>query len=196
MPRKKGADSPIYRSEQYVKLLNAAVQYVLEHGVGDLSLRRIAESLDTSHRMLIYHFKSGTGFWEAVLREIRHREQAVRIPASQAIDDPVRAMEDAWEQFSSDAYLPLVSLMFEIYVRAIREPERFADFLEDVITSWTKPITELYLGAGFDAAEAVIRADMQVAITRGLLLHLLTTGDKKATTAALHKFARMVHQRD
>ena len=38
------------------ELLDAAIGYVAQHGLTDLSLRRLAAELGTSHRMLIHHF--------------------------------------------------------------------------------------------------------------------------------------------
>ena len=40
------------------QLLEHAVGYLTDHGIGDISLRELAAALGTSHRMLIYHFGS------------------------------------------------------------------------------------------------------------------------------------------
>ena len=40
------------------RLLERAIDHVAAHGIADLSLRRLAEALGTSHRMLIHHFGS------------------------------------------------------------------------------------------------------------------------------------------
>lgn len=52
------------------RLLAAAVEHVAAHGVGDLSLRRLAAALGTSHRMLVYHFGSREGLLVEVVREV------------------------------------------------------------------------------------------------------------------------------
>ena len=52
------------------RLLAAAMEYVAEHGVGDLSLRAIAAAIGTSHRMLIYHFGSKEGLLIAVIHAV------------------------------------------------------------------------------------------------------------------------------
>ena len=49
----------------------AAMEYVAEHGVGDLSLRGLAAALGTSHRMLSYHFGSREGLLIEVIRDGR-----------------------------------------------------------------------------------------------------------------------------
>ncbi|WP_104655799.1 TetR/AcrR family transcriptional regulator [Ralstonia insidiosa] len=192
-PRKKRTETPFTPSESAVKSLDAAVRYVLDNGIGDMSLRRVAEAIGTSHRMLIYHFGSADEFWEIVLREIRHREQLARVRVQNDIADPVAAIEAAWDRYASDAYLPIIRLLFELYARAIREPERFHDFLGDVVDSWLAPVAALFEAQlGLAPAEARARARIQVATMRGLLLDLVTTGDRKGTTAALKRFARMI----
>src|SRR3954452_18754003 len=58
------------------RLLDAAIDYVAGHGLSDLSLRRLAEELGTSHRMLIHHFGSKEGLWVAIVREVEARQLA------------------------------------------------------------------------------------------------------------------------
>ena len=42
-------------------LLERAIDHLSKAGIGDVSLRGLAEEDGTSHRMLIYHFGAGTG---------------------------------------------------------------------------------------------------------------------------------------
>ena len=56
MPKAKTTAADRSSSEQAVQLLDAATEHVLAHGLGDLSLRNVADALGTSHRMLIYYF--------------------------------------------------------------------------------------------------------------------------------------------
>lgn len=191
--RTKLTDRPFTPSESAIKALDAAVRHVLDNGIGDMSLRRVAEAIGTSHRMLIYHFGSADAFWEIVLREIRHREQLARLRIQSDTLNSVDAIEAAWDRYASDAYLPIIRLLFELYARAIREPERFHDFLGDVVDSWLAPVAAQFEAQlGLPPAEAKARARIQVATMRGLLLDLVTTGDRKGTTAALKRFARMI----
>lgn len=193
MPKAKTPAIDRSATEQAIQLLDAATDHVLAHGLGDLSLRGVAEALGTSHRMLIYYFGSGDGFWQALLHRIRHAEQAARERAEPAASDPRAAMEAAWERYSAPAYLPIMQLMFEIYGRAIRDRERFSGFLEDVVGSWTTMLAaRMQSELGLSAAEARLRARVELATVRGLLLDLVTTGDRKGTTAALKYFAAMM----
>ena len=57
------------------RLLDAVVAHFTEEGLADQSLRRIAEAVGTSHRMLLYHFGSKDGLLLAVVREVEARTQ-------------------------------------------------------------------------------------------------------------------------
>lgn len=190
MPKAKSSVIDRSASEQAVQLLNAATAHVLANGLGDLSLRNVADALGTSHRMLIYYFGSADGFWEALLFRIRHAEQEARQRVFSGGLDPETAMEAAWDRYSAPGYLPIMQLLFEIYGKAIRDRERFSGFLEDVVGSWTSMLTvRLQQSMSISADEARLFARVEVATMRGLLLDLITTGDRKGTTAALKYFA-------
>src|SRR3982751_576466 len=57
------------------ELLTAAVDHCCEHGLADLSLRRLGTSIGSSHRMLIYHFGSRDGLVTAIVREVQERQR-------------------------------------------------------------------------------------------------------------------------
>ncbi|AVA34190.1 AcrR family transcriptional regulator [Cupriavidus metallidurans] len=190
MPKAKTTAADRSSSEQAVQLLDAATEHVLAHGLGDLSLRNVADALGTSHRMLIYYFGSADGFWQALLFRVRHTEQQARMRAFSGGKDTGAAMEAAWDRYSAPGYLPVMQLLFEIYGRAIRDRDRFSGFLEDVVGSWTSMLAErLQQSMNISEEEARLYARVEVATMRGLLLDLITTGDRKGTTAALKYFA-------
>ncbi|MBY4732890.1 TetR/AcrR family transcriptional regulator [Cupriavidus pauculus] len=190
MPKTKASAAERSTSEQALQLLDAATAHVLENGLGDLSLRSVADALGTSHRMLIYYFGSADGFWQALLFRVRHAEQQAREKVLIEGLDAEAAMVAAWGRYSASNYLPIMQLLFEIYGRAIRDRERFSGFLDDVIGSWTAVIAErLQQAMEIDGEEARLFARVEVATIRGLLLDLITTGDRKGTTAALKYFA-------
>ena len=59
------------------KLVDQVVDHFVVDGLGDMSLRKIAAAIGTSHRMLLYHFGSKSGLLVEVVRavEARAREQ-------------------------------------------------------------------------------------------------------------------------
>src|SRR5437588_12985494 len=63
------------------ELLDAAADYVFEHGLSELSLRELGSGIGVSHRTLLYHFNSKERLLGEILRHIRKTQRA-RIAAS------------------------------------------------------------------------------------------------------------------
>jgi AcrR family transcriptional regulator len=185
--------APDRTSSQRTALLQSALDHVLAHGLGDLSLRSVATEIGTSHRMLIYHFGSADGFWEAVLDAFRHREQSLMQSMADESDDARKLLLQAWERYSSHENLAIMRLVFEIYGRALRTPEKYQLFLDDVVNSWLS-IAETWLRAVTTENNTSVqaRARLVVATVRGLLLDLLTTNDRPGTEAALQLFIQLI----
>jgi AcrR family transcriptional regulator len=173
-------------------LLDSASRALLKQGMGDGSLRTIATRIGTSHRMLIYHFGSADGFWNAVLTHIRENElpqgKDLNLPDNTALAD---AILRAWEQFSAPQYLPVIELLFELYGRAIRDRAKYREFLDHVVTQWLNPLSHAFeQSLAINREQAEIRARLTLAAMRGLLLDLITTGDRRSTSAAIQLLAR------
>jgi len=163
------------RADQTIRaqLRDRAVHHVLANGLSDTSLRAIAEQLGTSHRMLIYHFGSSEEFWDAVL--------SGRMPT----------LEETWARVASSRNLPVIRLVFQIYGEALKDRTRFRTFLSQVVDSWLNTIASgLEKDLGVGRAKAKREARLRLAVIRGLLLDLLTTGDRPGTTETLREFAR------
>ncbi len=82
------------------ELAERATDYALQHGLIGLSLRPLAAELDTSDRMLIYHFGSKDALVAAVLGASCDRSvQAIRgLPASGTLRQAVLDLWSAFEQ--------------------------------------------------------------------------------------------------
>ena len=63
--------------------------------------------------------------------------------------------------------------------------------LEDAIDAWLPPIADLLVSAGVPVEEARAEARLAIALTRGLLLDLLATGDVDAVGAAMDRFTEL-----
>ena len=177
--------------EEAQRLVDAALPYVLKHGYRDLSLRAIAEQLSTSHRMLIYYFGSADGFWEAVLARLRgHRIESL---SQQAAEQKVPSLEEVWTQLTTPQQLSWFRLMFQIYGKALGKPDRHQEFLRQVVDVWLDSLTMgLSAEYGWPHEKARLHARLHLAVIRGLMLDLLTTGDLQGTTQALALFARSI----
>jgi len=54
-------------------LVDQVVDHFVVDGLGDMSLRKIAAAIGTSHRMLLYHFGSKSGLLVEVMRAVETR---------------------------------------------------------------------------------------------------------------------------
>ena len=98
------------------QLLERALGYFTEHGIGDISLRELAAALGTSHRMLIYHFGSKEGLFVAVVQEAekRQRQLLANLFGGDTADFAASARR-FWQQLRSPELAPLERLFFELY---------------------------------------------------------------------------------
>jgi AcrR family transcriptional regulator len=173
-----------------VRLLDAAVDHAAHHGVSDLSLRQLAAALGTSHRMLIYHFGSKEALLTEIVRtvEARQREQVAALAHDADLASP-GALERLWAHFADEALWPWERLFFEVYAQALQGRRHARGLLDDAIDAWLDPIADILVAQGLAAGDARDEARLLLAVTRGMLLDLLATGDRAGVDAAMRRFA-------
>ena len=168
------------------RMLAAAMAYVSEHGVGDLSLRSIAAAIGTSHRMLIYHFGSKEGLLIAVIQAVEQeqRDQLAAFDIDRSLT-PAEMTRQMWKHLANPKLWANERLFFEMYGQALQGRAHTAGFLDDIVTSWLEPIAAVRRAQGVPADVADAQARVDLALTRGLLLDLLATRDRKGVDAAV-----------
>jgi len=175
-------------------LRDQAVDYVLAHGVGDLSLRPLAKALKTNARMLVYHFGSREGLMREILAGARERGDA-RIQAWFQNGEKPRTLPQFlrwyWKRVSVPRTRPMIRLAFELYALALRNPGEYPGVLEDPIAYW-QMLTEK---AGISSELNGVEATLMLAATRGLLLDLCATGDHARVGRAWEALAQFVEWR-
>ena len=173
------------------RLLDAVIEHFTADGLADQSLRRIAEAVGTSHRMLLYHFGSKDGLLLEVAGEVEARTKAafaaIGADAGGETDELVRRM---WAHVSDPALAGFERLFFALYGRALQGDEPAVPLLKDDLESWLEANVAVATTVGVPADVARVHARLGLAVTRGLLLDLLATGDRAGTDAALEVFAR------
>lgn len=171
------------------ELLDAAIEHVAAHGLTGLSLRELGTAIGTSHRMLSHHFGSKDELWVELIREVERRQRAVMAELVPVADAPLEdAMRDWWRHLSDPSLWPNERLFFEIYGQALQGRSPAVELLDGVVESWLVPATELVMARGVPAPIARAWARLGIAVTRGLLLDLLATGDRLAVDAAMERW--------
>ena len=173
------------------RLLDAAIDHFGRHGVGDTSLRAIAEAIGTSHRMLIYHFGSREGLLAEVTREVEARQRVVMTATYDAGLEPREAAAAYWEQ-TVEATLRYGPLFFELAAHAMQGKAHAATLRQELIASWLPSIAGLCVALGIPEAESEAHARLALGAARGLLMDLLVTGERDAVAGAADLLTRLL----
>ena len=177
------------------RLLDAVIEHFAADGLADQSLRRIAEAIGTSHRMLLYHFGSKDGLLVEVVRAVEARTQGAvrrdgrRRPAGAdrrggAADVGLRRRPRRWADFER--------LFFALYGAPSRATRAAAPLLRGRLERWLAAQRRAgrRAGSACPPRSPASTPDSALAVIRGLLLDLLATGDRGGVDAALEVFAR------
>jgi AcrR family transcriptional regulator len=172
-------------------LLARAIGHFAEHGVGDTSLRALAEAIGTSHRMLIYHFGSRDGLLAAVVDIVEQgaRDTLARMVAEAKDDpDPLEAGLRYWHLVTDEALI-YGPLFFELSSHAMLDLPHAADLRERLVSTWLTSLEAMWTARGVPKVAARQQARLDLAVSRGLLHDLLLTGDRQAVDRAMHQYA-------
>jgi AcrR family transcriptional regulator len=174
------------------RLLDAAIEHVAAHGLADLSLRELASALGTSHRMLIYHFGSKDRLMMAIVDQVEERQRQIMaaLDADVAMT-PAEAGLAYWRQVTDPSLVHNVRLFFEVYSQALQGRPGTEGFLDRVVDAWLGPITAYWQRRGVPPETARAEARLGIAVTRGLLLDLVATGDREGVDAAFRRYLRL-----
>jgi AcrR family transcriptional regulator len=185
------------------RLLQAVIDVALADGVSDKSLRAIAAAAGTSHRMLIHHFTSREALLVEVIREVERRQRNLLAelrgapdpetsgPDASAPPEPAEAAWRFWHRLRAPELAAQERLFFEIYGQALQGRAWAAPLLEGIVADWIPPIADLLAAHGIEPAQAPAQARLAIAVTRGLLLDLLATGEAAEVDAAMRLFVRL-----
>jgi AcrR family transcriptional regulator len=169
-------------------LLDQVVDHFVADGMGDLSLRKIAAAIGTSHRMLLYHFGSKDGLLLEVVRAVDARTRAQFGHGAEIETDQV--IREMWQFVADPAQGDFERLFFALYGRALQGDAQVRPLLGESIASWLEANDALAAARGIPPDQARVHARLGLAVVRGLLLDLLATGDRAGVDASLEVFAR------
>jgi AcrR family transcriptional regulator len=180
--------------DRRARLIDAALDHVAEHGIADLSLRRLGAAIGVSHRMLIHYFGSKERLFVEIVRasERRQRDLLARLRGESGLS-PADAARTMWRRLTDPRLAAQERLFFEIYGHALRGRPEAAPVLDGLVADWLEPLVAAEVEAGSDPATARNRARLGLATVRGLLLDLLATGDRESVDAAMEEFVRMYY---
>jgi AcrR family transcriptional regulator len=173
-------------------LLERAIGHFAAHGIGDTSLRGLAEAIGTSHRMLIYHFGSREGLLAAVVDVVEQGARdtlALMVAEARDDPDPFEAGMRFWHLVTDDA-LVYGPLFFELSSHAMLGLPHAVELRGRLVTTWLDALVDMWGVRGVPKPAARLQARLDLAVARGLLHDLLLTGDRLGVDAAMRSHAR------
>jgi AcrR family transcriptional regulator len=170
--------------ERREALLGALIDAFAAGGIGGRSLREVAEAVGTSHRMLLHHFGSRDELLLSIVEEVEHRQAAT---LADLPDDPADAVAAMWADVRRPELRPLERLFFECYARGAQGEAPFDRMLPGAVEGWLAAVDER---TGGTADPAMVR--LGLAVSRGLLLDLVATGDDDGVDAAAARFVALL----
>lgn len=169
---------------RHQELLDALIDAVAVGGIGGRSLRDIAAAVGTSHRVLLHHFESRDQLLVAIVDEVERR-QAARV--TDLPKDGAGAFATMWADVRRPELWAAERLFFECYARGAQGEEPFVRLLPAAVDGWLDAVDAETKGA---ADRDMTR--LGLAVTRGLLLDLVATGDSAGVDAAAARFTAML----
>jgi AcrR family transcriptional regulator len=165
-------------------LLDALIDAFASGGVGTRSLRDVAQAVGTSHRMLLHHFGSREELLLAIVEEVEQRQMAT---LDDLPGDPAGAFAAMWADLRRPELRPFERLFFECYARGAQGEAPFSRLLPAAVDGWLAQVAD---HAGGRADPAMVR--LGLAVSRGLLLDLVATGDEEGVEAAAAAFVTLL----
>jgi len=176
------------------ELLAAATEYVLDHGIGDMSLRNMARALGVTHATLLRHFSTKEDLLLQVIAKMR-----TDFAAQLANDEQLHSAHPAsellrvqWRRMCEPLEQRQFALLFELAGRASREGGRVAELAQSTIDDWLTIVSAQLSRSGYAAEEAKTLATLLLAQVRGLQLDLLLTGDRARVDRAIEALIEMI----
>jgi AcrR family transcriptional regulator len=171
--------------ERRAALLDRITDYVAANGLSDLSLRPLADAVESSPRVLLYYFASKEDLIGEVLAQLRARQRDVfaTLPRNAATyADTVRA---AWKLMSAPEHERVFRLFFEVYGLALQAPARYSEFLPGAVHDWIAYLEAPKIAEGYARRDARAIATVLLAGYRGFLLDLLATRERTRVDRAV-----------
>ncbi len=162
-------------------LVDRLVAETAAHGLRDRSLRDLAAAIGTSHRMLLYHFGSHAGLIAAVVARVETDQRAALRELAAEARDPSDLVRRVWARVSAEDLRPFVRLFFESLALDTADGPG-----TDLTDAWVRDSGEAAAALGTSADG--VDARLGIAVVRGLLIDVLSTGDVDTATTALERF--------
>jgi AcrR family transcriptional regulator len=178
----RGMPRPV-NVEKRAELLREVVAHLQDHGLAQMSLSPLAESIGTTKRMLLYYFGSRENLLAQALNANR--------PDARAMFDDVhdtaglrRAARTLWEAMTVGEQSGPIRMLLQLLSLAVTDPQQYGELAADTVEVVIGPIADAYVRLGHPPEQARAAATLLVSGLRGLCQDRLVTHDVARTDAA------------
>jgi AcrR family transcriptional regulator len=180
------------------RLLERVIDEVANNGLADRSLRDVAAAIGSSHRMLHYHFGSRAGLVAAIVHAVEARQRLLLADLAKTTTGPGDLVLALWARLSTAEMLPYVRLFFECVASPVVSTSITPHQAtgpgasgndHDLTDPWLRSAAAVAATIGTDVD--MVDLQLGVAVTRGLLIDVLTTGDATQATKSLQRYVSL-----
>lgn len=172
-------------------LLEDLIAYLVRRGVADVSLRPMAAAVGTSARLLIFHFGSKERLLLEVLGEMQTRLQRslgeLLRESSLARAAPLRQF---WDWALKDANFAQLRVLYQLHILAAQDHKTYGRFLKRNSLNWLESVQRVLK----PSQRLPALATLIVAVFDGLFIEVMSTGDRRRTSAAIDEFNAMARR--
>lgn len=169
------------------EVLARAVAYLAEHGLSNLSLRKLAAAMGTSTNTISYQFGSKEELVEAALGRARATTLEVlqRIRTSEPKPTLSQSIEGLWDWWMEDRR-NLVSTRLSMEAMLASDREYPQERRPELLTFWIEYFADWVQGElGCSRDHAVAHSTLLMALLSGLVVDLQSTGQTDRIKASL-----------
>ncbi|MER6993111.1 TetR/AcrR family transcriptional regulator [Saccharopolyspora hirsuta] len=162
------------------EMLRAATEHALDHGLEDLTLRKVAQAVGVSHATLVHHFTTK----EQLITEIVEGVLAETLAVPDLPLDHPDPLREVWRRATGAEGRRHIKLFAAIIAQAVYGDPVLRKAVASSMRQRTQLIADGLVLRGCPRTSAQPIATSVLATVRGLLVDLITTGDEERVNAA------------
>ncbi|WP_156760770.1 TetR/AcrR family transcriptional regulator [Microbacterium karelineae] len=173
------------------EVLQAATDHVIEHGLADLSLRRLGEHVGVSHAALLHHF----GSKERLVAEVVESIVGAALASPDIADDDPDPLRTLWRLATAPRGMRLAATFLEIAASAARGADDLRTAVSASIAARERILRDGLVRSGCPESRAAALATFTLASMRGLVADLIVTGDRDRVDRGFEVLHALVTER-
>jgi AcrR family transcriptional regulator len=171
-------------------IVKAGVQYILKHGLKDVTLRNLSTGIDTSARMLVHYFGNSLSLFDQICAEFMSQEKARATKLADAAilnPEPLRFFALGYlDALVRPRSLGLVNTIFEIYGTSIAGNKTAKKNLNELCEHWLLEVDRVIQEESLPSSREM--QTMVMAFMNGTVFDLIATGDRGRVIASVDVF--------